>query len=455
MLAVLVVVALLGLTGSALVALWMRSVLLAQRHADEVAALYAAEAGIAEGAKQLAAGDGQPFSGYRGVVGSPPWTASFTVSAGPDGQGGFLLTSQGEKGSAVRTVRVRLATPFLFPFYAGRTLNLSAESWIGRGTVYFDAVPAYGTAPGAGYNIRGNFFMAGTSQPVRPVQVSMALPAVPFSAFASLAGSPPPAPAPLSPVKGAPWTLAAGWYQAPEECDGADLVVPDGATVGILGSLSCDRAQLQVGKDATLVVTGDLVLTRTKPTSTSLLLENGGRIVVGGNVSVASVQALSVSPLATGGGGLLVAGGAVDIQNISLANVSTGTSTLAILALDRRGCSARACGPDSSNDITIDSASLVSASRGATLDLVAYSAPLPGASNPPKVELALNSFVSVGTTQMTAAVVSAGDVRFSVGSLIDLSTMEISPNPRGLMTFSSLAPGAGLWTQLSWDEGGS
>ncbi|HEY8415811.1 MAG TPA: hypothetical protein VIK99_08570 [Thermaerobacter sp.] len=428
LLVVLVAVTLLSLIGAAMTALWVRSVTVAQRRADATAALYAAEAGIARGIEALTASGGTSVSLGPEAVGEGRFRATYMVSARPLGDGSFEITSTGTKGKVTRSVRVRLTMPFAYPVYAGRSLEINAESWwLGKTVLRFSPAPASGNMA----------TVQGDVQP-QPVQRRLRLPGVPFAPFAAAAG---PVPTTLASFPESGGALTNAWYQ-PGKCRGsATIKVPAGVRAGIAGDLTC-RVDVQDG--ATLVVTGNLKADEVR-------VRNGGQLIVGGEVDVDDLGLLGDLPAR--GGGLIVAGGPVYITKMSLLSDSVGENALAILALDRSGCTAAACGADESNDIRIDDLGLLSLT-GARMKVIAYAGPLPGQT--PRITLNFGNLFALGSTDLVkGSVVSAGDLTMTASTSVGWNTVRVEADPAAVATFTSRVPGAALWTQLSWAMPGS
>lgn len=426
LLVVLVAISLLSLIGTAMTALWARSVVLAQRQADETAALYAAEAGIVRGIQELTASGGASLSLGPEPVGQGPFSATYMVSTRPLGDGSYEVTSTGTKGKVSRSVRVLVATPFFYPSYAGGLLDIDAEAWwFGNTTIEFSPAPAYGSA----VSVRGRVL------PEKPVYRPLNLPSIPFASFAGAAGPVPSSP-PSLPKSGG--SLTNGWYRS-KECDSV-VKVPSGVKAGILGDLTC---RVEVHDGAILVVTGNLRANRVE-------VRNGGQLVVGGDVDVGTLDLLGNLPAR--GGGLMVAGGSVKIGTASLLSDSVGENALVILALDRSNCTAAACGADDSNDIQITDLGLVNV-KGSRMNLVAYAGPLPGRT--PQVTLNFGNLFALGSTDLIkGSVVSAGNLKLTTSTTFGSSKVRIEADPAAVARFTSQVPGAGLWTQLSWDMTG-
>lgn len=421
---VLITVSLLGLIGTVLTALWARGVILAQRRAEGAAALYAAEAGIARGFQELViAGGGSPLT-WEGTVGTAPFDATFVGRATASGDGTYELTSTGMKGKTRRTVRVRVATPFLHPLYARANLRINVASEP-KSQVRFSPAAAYGSND-------PKITPPHSDIEPEPIHQSWQVPDIPFGPFAAAAGPMPSQRVPLSESGG---TVTAGWYEADGNCGELPkateraITVPPGVAAGIAGDLNCGDGKIVIQNGATLVVTGYLHIDRVQ-------LEDGARLVVGGKVQVKSVEVLGNQP--GNGGALVVAGGSVDVDGIGGVAHAPATHPLIILALNRGDCAEPACGSDDSNNITIKDV--------AVRDLVVYAEPLPGQS--PAVHLGFDVKEQGGSMHVRGTAVSAGDLELKVHK----GTLWFQADPTLLGRFMSLVPEAGVWTQLEWDE---
>lgn len=423
LLSVLIAVTLLSLVGAAMTALWLRGVILAQRRAEGVAALYAAEAGIARGMEELVAGRAAGPATWQGSVGTPPFDASFTGRFGPRGDGTYELVSTGVKGRSRRTVRVVVATPFFFPLYAADILKIRAVP-SPHEFVHFSSAPAYGSKVEVDDNVSP-----------QPVKLALDLPRIPFAAFAEAAGQM------LdlgTSLPGLSDTLTKGWYEGGRGCDdwprGEDrtVTVAAGAVAGIAGDVHCGSGTLVIKAGATLVITDNLKVG-------GLVLEDGARLITGGNFDVGTVE-LRVTPAGTGGA-LVAVGGSVVVSGIDEVVDATGLHPLIILALDRRGCTAPACGQDdNSNDITINNATAT--------EFVVYAGPLPH--KPPQVFVEYGAKAKNGIMEVRGTVVSAGDLELRVHQ----GSLEFQADPAVVGRLMALTPGAGIWTQLHWVESG-
>lgn len=440
LLVVLIVVSLLGALGAAMTSLWLRGVTLAQRRADATAALYAAEAGIARGIQELTASGGRTFSLGPEAVGARPFAATYMVSAvrSASGDGAYDLISTGKKGKVARTVRVRLSTPFFYPLYADHSLTIDAGSWwLGKTAIRFSPPAAYGSDR----TVTGNVSPDPIRQPMTP-------PDIPFGTFAEAAG-PVPAVRPDLPSSG---PISNGWYNA-RGCDRRrQIKVPAGVVAGIAGNMNCG---VVVESGATLVITGNL-----ETHDANVEVYDGGLLVVGGNVDVSSLGLSRNLPVQEGG--LVVAGGSVHVRKLAVLGGSTGENALSVLALDRSGCTAAACGPDKSNNIRIDDIAgrldfgLVN--PGSHLELLAYAGPLPGQT--PQVSLNFYDVVAcnifpLGSTDLVkvnGTAVSAGNLSLRAGTTLCENTIQMVADPTVMARFASVIPGTALWTQLSWEE---
>lgn len=436
LLLVLIALTLLSLIGAAMTALWARSFILVQRRADSTAALYAAEAGIAKAIQELAVAGGGGLLRREGTVGETPFQAAYVVEARPGGDGTYELVSTGRKGRTSRTVRVRISSPFLFPLYAGRSLHIVADDpLLGETRVVLSPAPGYGESA----TVHGDVTP-------KPEPRSLALPTIPFAPFAAAAGT---LPSQLVPLPKQDGTLTNAWYAA-GDCEWwrwlttRTVTVPSGVVAGISGDMTCGNdSRLVVKSGATLVITGNLQTDRVE-------VEDNAKLIIGGHVDIDSVQLWGNLP--AGGGGLIVAGGSVTMDRAALvAGSSRAEHTLAILALDRRGCAAAACGQDdASNNIYIEDVAVVDLNT--PLNLLVYAAPLPGKAAP-QVSLNFVRLVDVGLVTVNGSTVSAGDLSLEAKTtLAGATTWQFQADPEVLARLVSAAPQAGIWTQLRWDE---
>lgn len=435
LLVVLIVVTLLSLIGAAMAALWAHSVILAQRRADETKALYAAEAGLAEGVARIFSGDSDFLGGHGELSGQVDGSA-YHVEVRPAGKGSdtaLEIVSTGwpaERPNAVRrTVRLVVDSPFFRPVVAGRDLKLLRRICLISDEVCWEWPFSATFSPSAMY---GGGLTAGryTTGAQRGVM------RFPTLSYAALAARVPVSGDPVLVSSGKCEIRMSGWFVISERCSSLTVDAP---WVGIMGNV--DVRELRVTSRSVLVTTGDVDVSTFFP-----------------------AQAHAV-----GGGGVVIAGGKIDIATLDLAAWGN-REPIALLALDTNtpDCTSAVPGctynpqhadeaTDRSNSISISQFSLL-ASVNTSTHLVAYAAPFrvpPPNGSRPSISVNVGSLVEVGETTFRGALVSDGDVTVADYSGLPLTSFKFEADPPLLGPIFRLAasdPGAGLLTQVSWSE---
>lgn len=434
LLVVLVAVALLSLIGTAMTALWVRGVTLAQRRADDTTALYAAEAGLAEGLARIFSGN-QAFLQGQGQLTGRVGAGAYQVSAMSVGQNSHVIAvvSTGwpvARPSIRRTVRLVVDSPFFRPVVAREDLSLQRTfcipalgCWSWPFSATFQPSAAYGGKLTAGQDTTG---------------VERGTLGMPALSYAAVAAKVPTVRDPIQLSSENCYIGMSGWYKLGKKgCASLTVAAP---WVGVIGNLDLDRVTVHSG--SVLVTTGDLVVT---------------------NIAFAQAQAVS-------GGGVVVTGGRIDITTFDVVQWGGG-GAITLLALDTNtpdclstipGCtydpSHPDWGKDPSNSISIGAFSLISGSRSA--QLVAFAAPyrVPPANEPkPAISINVGSLAQIGETTFRGTLVSGGDVIVQDLSGISLTSWAFKADPTllgPLFQLASTVPQSGVLTQISWSEEG-
>lgn len=423
----------LSLIASVNMVLWARQTAFATQRAHRQTALYAAEAGIAEGLDQLLKGNqaflsGQPVTGQLGRGAYQVTLASREVG----GQTTYVLESTGwslGRPGERRTVRLAVGSAFFHPTVASRDLKVDN---------CFDFIITFYCAPvtfspeavyGRELNVSRRQQLTGVRQGAVP------LPRLSYAAVASRV------PNPANPIKmsGAECQMSvSGWYDigSKPKCRSIHVTAP---WVGITGDV--DVSTLNVSQGSVLVVAGSVNVDQL-------------RFVNGGSGT---------------GDGIVVAGKGIELTSVDLVNWNSN-SAMALYALDTNtpdcapvlpGCTYDQRKPDAandpSNDVHITEFSLVV--RGPTSRTMSvFAAPyrVPPRDNPtPDIRLAIGGVVgTVGETSIEGSLVSAGDIELEGLGLLK-APWEITTDPRSLRPLFHLGgnvPGSGVLVLLGWTE---
>lgn len=432
---VLIAVTLLSLIGTAITALWIRSVTLSQRQADEATALYAAEAGLAEGLARIFSGDASFLRGQgelTGEVGGGAYRVRVVPSAGESGSALAIVATGwpvARPEGARRTVRLVVDSPFFRPIVTAQDLTLLRQVCVPL-IGCFDWPFSATFAPSALY---GGKLTAGDH--ITGVQRGSAR--MPTLSYARVAAKVPVTgdPVPLSSKSGRCFIGTSGWFKLSDNCSSLTVAAP---WAGVIGDVRLAHMTLNSG--SVLVTAGDLIVT-----------------------AIDFVQAQ-----ATRGGGVVVAGGRISLTTLDLARWGT-SGPISLLALDTNtpdcskaipGCTYDPKNPDrpsdSSNSISISAFSLGSGTT--STQLVAFAAPFrvpPVSESRPEILIDIGSLLKAGETVFRGSLVSAGDVTVYDSSLISLASWTFQADPQLLgpvFQLASTLPNHGVVTQISWSE---
>lgn len=434
LLVVLIAVSLLGALASAMTALWLRGVTLAQRRADATTALYAAEAGVAEGLSRIFSGDRAFLQGQgqlTGQVGAGAYQVA-TLPARQHSETAMMIVSTGwsveRPRVARRTIRMVVDSAFFRPVVAREDLILEkCVSLLGVELVCWPRSATFSPSAIYGDDLRAGQKTASVERSTR-----LRMPVISYGAVAA-----------KIPLQGDRVTLSlsgdcfigtSGWFRLGERCESVTVAAP---WAGIEGSPHVQRVTVKSG--SVLVVTGDLT---------------------------AKLALVPGEP--AGGGGVVVAGGKIDVTDMDLVNWGRGDS-ITLLALDTNtpdcsntipGCTYDPSNPDQTRDLSnsIFIRQFSGLDVGGTVEVIAFAAPfrVPTANGPPVISLNLSSLLAeLREITFRGSFVSGGDVRLEASSLLPLASWRFEVDRQLLSPLLRLAfavPQNGIMTQISWSE---